>query len=87
MKLIHNFLQCLLCNSSRWHYLEPLKKGFIEKMAYLVELWFILESNLVERAPQGIFVNRYETITQYITYCNITNTIGLTKFGSVMKKL
>jgi hypothetical protein len=38
------------------HYLEPLRKGFIEKMAYLVEFSLILESDLVERAPHWIFV-------------------------------
>jgi hypothetical protein len=36
--------------------LEPLRKGVIEKMAYLAELWLILESDLVEHAPHGIFV-------------------------------
>jgi hypothetical protein len=36
--------------------LEPLRKGFIAKMAYLVEFWLILESDLVENAPHGIFV-------------------------------
>jgi hypothetical protein len=51
LKMVHNILQCLLCNSSIFHYLEPLKKGVIEKMAYLVELWLILESELVERSP------------------------------------
>jgi hypothetical protein len=55
MKLIHNVLQCVLCNSSKFHYLEPLRKGVIEKMAYLVEFWLILESDLVERAPHKIF--------------------------------
>jgi hypothetical protein len=55
MKLIHNVLQCFLCNSSKWHYLEPLRKGVIAKMAYLAELWLILESDLVERAPHKIF--------------------------------
>jgi hypothetical protein len=35
--------------------LEPLKKGVIEKMAYLVEFWLILESYLVESAPHKIF--------------------------------
>jgi hypothetical protein len=49
LKMIHNVLQCVLCNSSRWHYLEPLIKGVIAKMAYLVEFWLILESDLVER--------------------------------------
>jgi hypothetical protein len=56
MKLIHNVLQCVLCNSSRFHYLEPLRKGVIAKMAYLAEFWLILERDLVERALHGIFV-------------------------------
>jgi hypothetical protein len=56
MKIVHNVLQCLLWNSSRFHCLEPLRKGVIAKMAYLVEFWLILESELVERAPHGIFV-------------------------------
>jgi hypothetical protein len=55
MKLIHNVLQCVLYNSSKWHYLEPLRKGVIAKMAYLAEFWLILESDLVERAPHKIF--------------------------------
>ena len=55
MKLIHNVIQCFLCNSSKFHYVEPLKKGVIEKMAYLAEFWIILESDLVERAPNKIF--------------------------------
>jgi hypothetical protein len=37
------------------HYLEPLRKGVIAKMAYLAEFWLILESDLVERAPHKIF--------------------------------
>jgi hypothetical protein len=56
MKMIYNFLQCVLFNSSKFHYLEPLRKGIIEKMAYLVEFWLILESDLVERDPHGILV-------------------------------
>jgi hypothetical protein len=55
IKLIHNVLQCVLCNSSKFHYLEPLRKGVIAKMAYLAELWLILERDLVERAPHKIF--------------------------------
>jgi hypothetical protein len=55
LKLIYNVLQCVLCNSSKWHYLEPLIKGVIAKMAYLIEFWLILESDLVERAPHKIF--------------------------------
>ena len=37
MKLIKNVPQCVLCNFSKWNYLEPLRKGVIEKMAYLAE--------------------------------------------------
>jgi hypothetical protein len=55
MKLIYNVLQCVLCNSSKFHYLEPLRKGVIAKMAYLVEFWLILERDLVEHAPHKIF--------------------------------
>jgi hypothetical protein len=55
LKLIHHVLQCVLCNSSKWHYLEPLRKGVIAKMTNLVEFWLILESDLVERAPHKIF--------------------------------
>jgi hypothetical protein len=55
-KMIKKFIQCVLYNSSRWHYSEPLIKGFIAKMPYLVEFWLILESNLVEYAPQKMFV-------------------------------
>jgi hypothetical protein len=36
--------------------LEPLRKGVIAKMAYLVEFWLILEIELVENAPHKIFV-------------------------------
>jgi hypothetical protein len=56
MKIVHNVLQCILCNSSRFHYLEPLRKGVIAKITYLVEFGLILESELVERAPHRIFV-------------------------------
>jgi hypothetical protein len=38
------------------HYLEPLRKEVIDKMAYLAEFWLILESDLVERAPHKMFV-------------------------------
>jgi hypothetical protein len=55
MKLIYNVLQCVLCNSSKFHYLEPLRKGVIAKMTYLAEFWLILESDLVEHAPHKIF--------------------------------
>jgi hypothetical protein len=55
MKPIKKILQFFLCNSSKWHYLEPLKKGVIAKMAYVAEFWLILESDLVERAPHKIF--------------------------------
>jgi hypothetical protein len=55
MKLIHNVLQCFLFNSSKCHYLEPLREAVIAKMTYLVEFWLILESDLVERAQHKIF--------------------------------
>jgi hypothetical protein len=55
LKLIYNVLQCVVCNSFMFHYLEPLRKCAIEKMAYLVEFWLILESDLVEHAPHIIF--------------------------------
>ena len=55
LKLINNVLQCVLYNSSRFHYLEPLRKGVIAKMTYLAEFWLILESDLVERATHKIF--------------------------------
>ena len=56
LKLIHNVLQCVFCNSFRCHYLEHLKKVVIEKMEYLAEFWLILESDLVERASQKMFI-------------------------------
>jgi len=46
MKIIQNVIQCL----------EPLRKGVITKMAYLVEFCLILERELVECALHGIFV-------------------------------
>jgi hypothetical protein len=55
LKFISNVLQCVLCNFSKWHYLEPLRKGVIEKMLYLDEFWLILERDLVESAPHKIF--------------------------------
>jgi hypothetical protein len=50
------FFSVFYAISSRFHYLEPLRKGVIAKMAYLAEFWLILESDLVERSPHGIFV-------------------------------
>jgi hypothetical protein len=32
-------------------------------------------------------LNRYEIVTEYTIHYNLTNTIGLTEFGSVMKTL
>jgi hypothetical protein len=63
LKLIHNVLQCVLCNSSRFHYLEPLRKVVIAKMTYLAEFWLILESDLVESAPHVIFVESSKNVT------------------------
>jgi hypothetical protein len=56
IKKVHNVIQCLLCNSSKLHYLEPLRKGVIAKTTYLVEFWLILEREFVEPAPHRIFV-------------------------------
>jgi hypothetical protein len=55
LKIVHNILQYLLYNSSKFHCLEHPRKGVIEKMADLVEFWLILESKLVEHATCGIF--------------------------------
>ena len=55
MKIVRNVLQFVLCNSSKCHYLEPLKKGVIAKMAYLVEFCLILERDLIESVPHNIF--------------------------------
>jgi hypothetical protein len=53
--MVHNVLQCLFYNSSKFHYLEPPRKGVIEKMTNLDELWIILESELVENSTHEIF--------------------------------
>jgi hypothetical protein len=87
LKIVHNVLQCVLCNSSRCHYLEPLRKGVIAKMAYLVELCLILESNLVERAPQNICCMDMKMLHKILKKCTITDNIWSYEFGSVMKKL
>jgi hypothetical protein len=87
LNLIRHVIQCVLCNYSRFYYLEPLKKGFIAKMTYLNEFWIILESDLVEHALHKYLLNLSENITQHTTYCTITNTFCLTTFRSIMKKL
>jgi hypothetical protein len=56
-------------------------------MAYLVEFWLILERELVERAPHKYLLYGSENFTQNTTDCTLTNTFGLTEFGSVMNKL
>jgi hypothetical protein len=63
------------------------EKRVIEKMAYLVELWLILESELVEHAPHGIFIYGSENCTHNTKECTLTNTFGLMEFGYVMNKL
>jgi len=55
LKLIQNVLQCVLCNSSKWNYLEPLIKGVIAKITNLIEFWLILESDLLESSPHKMF--------------------------------
>ena len=42
--------------------MEPLRKGVIKKMAYLVEFWLILKSELVERSPHRIYFMDLKTI-------------------------
>ena len=70
--MIHNVLQCVLCNSSRFQYLEPLIKGVIARMTYLVEFLLILESDLVERSLHEIFVESIQKcyIAYYRLYSN-----------------
>jgi hypothetical protein len=63
LKIVHNVSQCVLCNSSRFHFLEPLIKGAIAKMAYLVELWLILERELVEHAHTEYLLYGSENFT------------------------
>jgi hypothetical protein len=87
LKIIHNVLQCILWNSSRFSCLEPLRKGVMEKMAYLVELWFILESTLLECASYRMYFCGYENGKKNTTAYNLTNTFGLIEFGSVMNNL
>jgi hypothetical protein len=50
LKMVHNFHQCLVYNSSRFHYLKHPRKGVIEKMTYPIELWIILENELAENS-------------------------------------
>jgi hypothetical protein len=87
LKIVHNVLQCLVCNSSRFHCLEPPRKGVIEKMAYLVEFWLILERELVENTPYEYLLCGSENGKKHTTDYTLTNTFCLTEFGSVMKKL
>ena len=56
-------------------------------MTYLAKFQIILESDLVECAPHGIFVESIWNYKKNTKDCNLVNTIGLTEFGSVMKKL
>jgi hypothetical protein len=85
--MVDNVLQCLSWNSSRFHYSEPLRKGVIEKMAYLVEFWLILEIELVEHSRMEYLLYGSKNGTKNTKYYTLSNTFGLTKFGSVMKKL
>jgi hypothetical protein len=55
MKIVHSIIQYLLYNSSRFHCLEPPRKGVIAKMEDLAEFCLILERKLVEHATRGIF--------------------------------
>jgi hypothetical protein len=55
LEIVHNILQYILCNSFRFHYLEPPRKLVIAKMADLAEFYLILENELVEHATCKIF--------------------------------
>jgi hypothetical protein len=44
---VDNITQCIIRNSSKFHSLNPPKKGVIEKMVELIQFWFIQESELV----------------------------------------
>jgi hypothetical protein len=77
IKIVHNVLQCFLRNYSRCHYLEPLRKGVIPKMAYLVEFCLILESELVEHARTEYLFYGYENFTQNSTECTLTKNLVL----------
>jgi hypothetical protein len=87
LKIVQNVLQCLLCNSSRFHYLEPLRKGVIEKMEYLIEFWLILESELVGMPYTKYLLYGYENGTPNTKDYTLTNTFFLIEFVFVMKKL
>ena len=56
-------------------------------MAYLVEFWLTLEREHVEHALHKILLYGSENCTQNTTDCTLTNTFGLTEFGSAMNKL
>jgi hypothetical protein len=46
-------------------------------MAYLVELWLILERELVEHAHTEYLLYGYENCTHNTKYCTLTNTFVL----------
>ena len=56
-------------------------------MAYLVEFWLFLESELVERARTKYFLYGSENFTQNTIDCTLTNTFGITEIGYVMNNL
>jgi hypothetical protein len=56
-------------------------------MADLVEFWPILESKLVEHAMHEYLIFGSENHTKNTMDCTLSNSIGLTEFGSSMKKL
>jgi hypothetical protein len=50
IQMVQYVLQCIFYKSSRFHFLEPPRKGVIEIMANLVEFFIILERELIEHA-------------------------------------
>ena len=82
--MFFSFFNVIPPSVTTWNLSE---KKLYKKMTYLVEFWLILESDLVELSLTKYFLNWYETITKNTNAYILTNTFGLTEFGSVMKKL
>jgi hypothetical protein len=67
--------------------LEHPIKGVIAKMIDLVELWLILESELVEHAMRGNLISSFENDTKNTNDYILSNSFHLTEFGSSMNFL
>ena len=56
-------------------------------MAYLVEFVLFQRENLQSMPCTKYLFYEYENGTHNTTDCTLTNTFGITEFGSVMKNL